>query len=109
MESKVSEPGVPLSGHLGATRGETHQPIYGQSEDVQATRRARYLGQQPPSPTPNPQNAVFDEDLVLVLVELAEADNVRRQLWDVVHPGQLLVFPALEPEEDGAATLDGHD
>ena len=52
---------------------------------------------------------MFYEDLVLVLIKLADAHNVSREPWDVVDPAQLPVLAALELEEDGTAPLDRHD
>jgi hypothetical protein len=55
---------------------------------------------------PNPVNALHDQDLLAILVKLAQADDVHHQLGDEVDAGQYLVLTALAPEEDRAAPLD---
>ena len=49
----------------------------------------------------------FDVDLVVVLVELAEAHDARCEPQDVVDAGKSTMLPRLAGEEDGAEPLDG--
>jgi hypothetical protein len=56
-----------------------------------------------------PHETTLNVDLEPTLVELAAADDVCCEAWDVVGVEQSLVLPVLACKKDGATPLDPHD
>ena len=86
-----------------------HRPPDVEGEGVQVVRRALYPHQQAPVKIPNLENAIFNQDLEPLRVELFQAHDVRGEARDVVHPSERLVFTVLALEQHNPAPLDVED
>ena len=53
-------------------------------------------------------DAAIDEDLATTLVQLADADDARAMLRDVVDVHQRVMLSVLAPKDDSAAAMDLH-
>jgi len=97
---------VPLPGDVVPERRVTDRRADVEVESVQPAVRALHLCQETPALIPDSQDPLLDQDLVVVLIQLAKADNVGRELGDEVHSRQPLMLASLAGEEDRAAPLD---
>ena len=74
LEPEMAKPSMPSPLVVVVAGCQAHGPRRLEREDVEAVRRALYLGEQLLAATiPHPENAVVDVDLAAILIELTDA------------------------------------
>lgn len=106
---EVAVPGVPPPGVFSSARRGTHGARDLQSDGVEAAGVAAHVREQPTIHIPDVEQAMADADVEVVLVELAEADDVGEGVRYEVETGECLVLPGPAGYEHRAASLDPHD
>ena len=71
--------------------------------------RSLYLVEETTLPVAHAQDTILDQHLAATLVELAQADYVRAQARDVVHPRDRPMLAGLARQQNFSPTVDGDD
>jgi hypothetical protein len=83
----------PLPSLVAAPRREAHRLADVELENVESICPTYHLGKQAAVLIPDPEDTMFTTPFELLLIELAEADNVGGEARDVVHPLERLMLP----------------